>query len=47
MISIWRNLPLKAKIGAVVFGVFLLVAIFGPMFQPYDPGFRTRTRPSR
>ena len=39
MISIWRNLPLKAKIGAVVFGVFLLIAIFGPMFQPYDPGF--------
>jgi len=37
--SIWRNLPLKAKIGAVVFGFFLLVAIFGPMFQPYDPGF--------
>ena len=37
--SIWRNLPLKAKIGAVVFGVFLLIAIFGPIFQPYDPGF--------
>ena len=37
--SIWGNLPLKAKIGAVVFGFFLLVAIFGPMFQPYDPGF--------
>jgi peptide/nickel transport system permease protein len=37
--SIWHNLPLKAKIGAVVFGFFLLVAIFGPMFQPYDPGF--------
>jgi peptide/nickel transport system permease protein len=39
VISIWRNLPLKAKIGAVVFGVFVLIAIFGPMFQPYDPGF--------
>jgi len=37
--SVWRNLPLKAKIGAVVFGVFLLIAIFGPIFQPYDPGF--------
>jgi peptide/nickel transport system permease protein len=37
--SVWRNLPLKAKIGAVLFGAFLLVAIFGPMFQPYDPGF--------
>ena len=39
MTSVWRNLPLKAKIGAVLFGFFLLVAIFGPMFQPYDPGF--------
>jgi peptide/nickel transport system permease protein len=37
--SIWRNLPLKAKIGAVLFGLFVLIAIFGPMFQPYDPGF--------
>ncbi|HEY7276403.1 MAG TPA: ABC transporter permease [Trebonia sp.] len=37
--SIWRNLPLKAKIGAVVFGVFLLAAIIGPMVEPYDPGF--------
>jgi peptide/nickel transport system permease protein len=37
--SVWRNLPLKAKIGAVLFGLFLLIAIFGPMFEPYDPGF--------
>jgi len=37
--SIWRNLPLKAKIGAVVFGVFLLTAIIGPMVEPYAPGF--------
>jgi peptide/nickel transport system permease protein len=37
--NVWRNLPLKAKIGAVLFGFFLLVAIFGPLFQPYDPGF--------
>jgi len=37
--SVWRNLPLKAKIGALLFGFFLLVAIFGPVFQPYDPGF--------
>ena len=37
--SVWRNLPLKAKIGAVVFGGFLLAAIIGPMVEPYDPGF--------
>jgi peptide/nickel transport system permease protein len=35
--SIWRNLPLKAKIGAVLFGVFLLAAIIGPIVEPYDP----------
>jgi peptide/nickel transport system permease protein len=37
--SIWRSLPLKAKIGAVLFGAFLLAAIIGPMVEPYDPGF--------
>jgi peptide/nickel transport system permease protein len=37
--STWRNLPLKAKIGAVVFGLFLLTAVIGPMVAPYDPGF--------
>ncbi len=39
VMSIWRNLPLKAKIGVVLFGVFLLAAIIGPMVEPYDPGF--------
>ncbi len=37
--SVWRNLPLKAKIGAVLFGFFVLVAIIGPMVEPYEPGF--------
>ncbi len=37
--SIWRNLPLKAKIGAVLFAVFLLAAVIGPMVEPYAPGF--------
>jgi peptide/nickel transport system permease protein len=37
--SIWRNLPLKAKIGAVLFAAFLLAAIIGPMVEPYEPGF--------
>ncbi|HEX7161885.1 MAG TPA: ABC transporter permease [Trebonia sp.] len=37
--GIWRNLPLKAKVGAVLFGLFLLAAIIGPMVEPYAPGF--------
>jgi peptide/nickel transport system permease protein len=37
--SFWRNLPLKAKIGAVLFGVFVLAAIIGPIVEPYEPGF--------
>lgn len=36
--NLWRNLPLKAKTGAVMFGLFLLAAIIGPMVEPYDPG---------
>jgi peptide/nickel transport system permease protein len=38
MVNVWRNLPLKAKIGVVLFGVFLLAAIIGPIVEPYDPG---------
>jgi peptide/nickel transport system permease protein len=37
--SIWRNLPLKAKTGAVLFAVFVLAGIFGPMAASYAPGF--------
>ncbi len=37
--SVWRNLPLKAKVGVVLFGFFALVAIIGPMVEPYEPGF--------
>lgn len=39
--SLWRNLPLKAKAGVVLFGAFVLAAIIGPQVQPYDPGFQT------
>jgi len=38
--NIWRNLPLKAKVGAVLFGIFLLTAIIGPELAPYDPSFQ-------
>jgi peptide/nickel transport system permease protein len=37
--NLWRNLPLKAKIGAGLFGFFALVAIIGPEFSPYDPSY--------
>ncbi|HWG01448.1 MAG TPA: ABC transporter permease [Trebonia sp.] len=36
----WRRLPLKAKIGAGLLGLFILVAIIGPSFTPYDPSFQ-------
>jgi peptide/nickel transport system permease protein len=35
----WRNMPLKAKVGAVLFGVFVLAAIIGPEVTPYDPSY--------
>src|SRR5262249_3731901 len=36
----WRRLPLKAKIGAILFGLFVLAAIIGPFVAPYDPGYQ-------
>ena len=41
LLNIWRNLPLKAKIGVGLFGFFVLAAIIGPEVQPYDPGAET------
>jgi peptide/nickel transport system permease protein len=32
-----RRMPTKAKIGAGILGVFVLVAIVGPVLAPYDP----------
>ena len=37
--SVWRNLPLKAKVGTVLFGLFVLAAIIGPQVAPYDPSY--------
>ena len=39
--NIWRNLPLKAKVGVGLLGFFILAAIIGPMVQPYDPSAQT------
>jgi len=36
-----RSMPLKAKVGAVIFGIFLLIAIIGPAVAPYDPSATT------
>jgi peptide/nickel transport system permease protein len=36
----WRRLPLKAKVGAVLFGLFVLAAIIGPLVAPYNPSYQ-------
>jgi peptide/nickel transport system permease protein len=35
----WRRLPAKAKAGAVLLGLFVLVAIVGPMVAPDNPSY--------
>jgi peptide/nickel transport system permease protein len=35
----WQRLPFKAKVGAVILGIFILAAIIGPFVTPYDPSF--------
>ncbi len=36
----WRRLPLKAKAGVVLLGLFVLTAIIGPLVAPYDPSYQ-------
>ncbi len=36
-----RSMPLKAKIGGAIFGLFILIAIIGPAIAPYDPSVTT------
>jgi peptide/nickel transport system permease protein len=39
--GVMRSLPVKAKVGVVILGVFILVAIIGPWIAPYDPSATT------
>ncbi len=36
----WRRLPTKAKVGAVMLGLFVITAIVGPFVAPYNPGYQ-------
>jgi len=37
----WRRLPLNAKAGVILLGLFVLAAIIGPEVAPYSPGFQS------
>jgi len=37
----WRRLPPKAKVGAVLLGIFVLAGVIGPLVSPYDPSFQS------
>ncbi len=36
----WKRLPLKAKAGAILLGLFVLTAIIGPLVAPYNPSYQ-------
>jgi peptide/nickel transport system permease protein len=38
--NFWGQLPTRAKVGAVLFGIFILAGIIGPLVAPYSPGFQ-------
>jgi peptide/nickel transport system permease protein len=37
----WRRLPAKAKVGAILLGLFVLAGIIGPFVSPYDPSYQS------
>jgi peptide/nickel transport system permease protein len=38
--GLWRRLPVRAKVGAILLSAFILAAIIGPLLSPYDPSFQ-------
>jgi peptide/nickel transport system permease protein len=38
--DLWRGLPLKAKVGVFLLGVFILAGIIGPLVAPYNPSYQ-------
>jgi peptide/nickel transport system permease protein len=36
----WRRMPPKAKVGAILLGLFVLAGVIGPLVAPYDPSFQ-------
>jgi peptide/nickel transport system permease protein len=36
----WRRMPRKARLGAIVLGLFAVAGIAGPLAAPYDPSFQ-------
>src|SRR6266567_1198811 len=36
----WRRMPTKAKVGAILLGLFVLAGVIGPLVAPYDPSFQ-------
>ncbi len=36
----WRRLPTNAKVGAILLGIFVLIAVIGPLFAPYNPSYQ-------
>lgn len=37
----WGRLPTKAKVGAILLGIFVLAAVIGPFVSPYDPSYQS------
>jgi peptide/nickel transport system permease protein len=39
----WRRMPTKAKGGTILLGVFVLIAVIGPLVTPYDPSYQSQS----